>query len=164
MILGILKNTKLDFKNPRKENIFDWTFDAFEPLIFDGEVFHMVMGRSNGSGHYVTRNVIIGMLDLLEFADGENLARMKSLIKYLVQIEKSNNKISYNDKSFTIPQLKKLNDVMNDTSVLPRDDYYISKVYNNMDKAVHQRKDWAFGVSMSSSRIYDYECIHGENT
>ena len=64
----------------------------------------------------------------------------------------------------TIPQLKKLNDILADSSVIPRDDYYISKVFNNMDKTVHQRKDWAFGISMSSSRIYDYECIHGENT
>ncbi len=165
MILSVLKNTKLDFKDPRRENIFDWIFDAFEPLIYDGAMFRMVKGRAVNSGdHYVGRQFVIGCLDLVDFADSETLARIKSLVKYIVEKEKEAKIVSYNDRSFTVPQLKKLNDILNDTTVMPREDYYISKVYNNMDKTVHQRKNWAFGISMSSSRIYDYECIHGENT
>ena len=164
MILSVLRDTKLDFTNPRRENVFDWVFDAFEPLIYEGDVFHMVMGRSDGSGHYVTRNIVKGMLDLLEFAQGETLAKMKSLIKYIVTLEKAGGRVSYNDTAFSLPQIKKLNEILNDSAVAPREDYFISKVYASMDKTVHQRGKWAFGISMSSSRTYDYECIHGENT
>lgn len=102
-----------------------------------------------------------GMLDLLDFADEETAARMKSIIKYYVQTETV---LTYvGNSNFSVPQMQTLMDIINDDSVQPRGDYYISRVYGNMDKTVHQRKTWAFAVSMSSTRTYDYECINGEN-
>ncbi len=162
VILSVLKDTKLDFRNPRRENVISWVFDAFEPLVYDGAMFRFVMGRAHTSNnHGVGRQFIRGTIDLLDFADSEDRARMEEIIKYTALKDKA---ISYNDSSFTVPQMVKLKAILNDESVQPREDYILSKVYHNMDKTVHHRKKWALGISMSSSRIYDYECIQGANS
>lgn len=160
-VLSLISGTSFDFKNPRRENIFDWINDAYEPIIYDGAIFRFVKGRSvNSSDHGYGKQFVKGMLNLLEFADSENAAKMKSLIKYNVITEKATN---YSDSSLSVCQRQQVLDIMNDDEIKPRGDYYISKTYYNMDKVAHQRKTWAMGISMSSSRIYDYECIHGEN-
>ena len=160
-ILSIISGTSFDFKNPRRENIFDWIYDAYEPIIYDGAIFRYVKGRSvTSSDHGYGKQFIKGVLNLLEFADSENAAKMKSLIKYNVITEKATN---YSDSTLSVHQRQQIMDIMRDDNIKPREDYYISKTYYNMDKIAHQRKTWALGISMSSSRIYDYECIHGAN-
>ena len=164
LILSCIKGTSFDFRNPRRENIFDWIYDAFEPIIFDGAIFRYVKGRAvTVSDHNIGRQFVKGMINLLEFADEENSARIKSLIKYYVQTDKSVDETD-SANSFTLPQYIILKEILDDETIKVRTDYYTSKTYSNMDKIAHQRKTWAFGVSMSSSRIYDYECINGENT
>lgn len=160
-ILSVLEGTKLEFRNPRKENILDWAIDAFEPLVFDGAMFRIGGRDHTANNHGKGRQWILGMIDLLDFADSETYNRFGSIIKYMVNKDKS---ISWNDSSFTIPQMVKLKEVLADETIQPRADYYIGKVYHNMDKVVNQRKTWAAFISMSSSRLYDYESIQFQNT
>lgn len=39
----------------------------------------------------------------------------------------------------------------------------LTQLYYFCDKAVHAKKDYSFVLSMSSSRIYNYECINSQN-
>ena len=54
-----------------------------------------------------------------------------------------------------LSQLRDLEKLMQDDTVVPREHYDIAKVYGNMDKAVWQRDGYAVGLSMSSSRIFN---------
>ncbi|MBQ4109425.1 MAG: discoidin domain-containing protein [Clostridia bacterium] len=160
-ILSVLDGTKLEFRNPRKENIFDWAIDAYEPLIFDGALFRIGGRNHTANNHSQGRQWIKGMIDLLDFADTDTYKRFGGIIKYMVATDKS---VSWNDSSFTIPQMVRLKKVLADDSIEIRPNYYIGKVYHNMDKVVNQRKKWAAFISMSSTRVYDYESLHFENT
>lgn len=42
-------------------------------------------------------------------------------------------------------------------------EYRLTKMFHNEDRAVHHFGDLSYSLSMSSSRIYNYECINHEN-
>ena len=53
--------------------------------------------------------------------------------------------------------------LMNDALVTPRPELIGCFAFPAMDRARHLRPGFGFGISMCSSRIYDYESINGEN-
>jgi hyaluronate lyase len=52
---------------------------------------------------------------------------------------------------------------MNDSSVTPLSELVQNKVFAGMDRIVHLRPGFGFGISMSSNRVANYESINGEN-
>lgn len=53
--------------------------------------------------------------------------------------------------------------IMNDTSILPRGELVKSQVFAGMDRVVHLREGFGFGISMFSDRISAFEFGNGEN-
>jgi len=152
-ILSKLSGTKFDLCCPLKENAVDWLFEGFEPLVFNGENTRMTQGRHE----YARANTVVKVaLYLLDIMNEEEKARTKSMIKNQVQADESINSYEPNLDLILLP---KFIDIMTDNSVIPRSNYELSKVYYNMDKVVHHKENFGAGVSMSSSRIYNYESI-----
>ena len=152
-ILSKLSGTKFELCCPLKENAVDWLFNGFEPLVFNGENTRMTQGRHE----YARANSVVKVaLYLLDIMNEEEAARAKSMIKNQVQTDESVNSYEPNLDLILLPRFI---DIMNDENVVPRSDYEISKVFYNMDRVVHHRKDFGVGVAMSSSRIYNYESI-----
>lgn len=152
-ILSKLSGTKFNLCCPLKENAVDWLFEGFEPLVFNGENTRMTQGRHE----YARANSVVKVaLYLLDIMNDDDAARTKSMIKNQVNSDNSINSYEANLDFVLVP---KFLDIMSDDTVVPRSDYEISKVYYNMDKVVHHRKDFGAGISMSSSRIYNYESI-----
>ena len=78
------------------------------------------------------------------------------MIKYYVREDTS---VDYY-LSMDIDNIEILQDIMNDSHVVPREGYTIAKVYGNMDRVVQHKDDYAFGISMSSERIINYESVN----
>ena len=152
-ILSKLSGTKFELCCPLKENAVDWLFEGFEPLVFNGENTRMTQGRHE----YARANSVVKVaLYLMDIMNEEEIVRTKSMIKNQVMSDKSVNSYEPNLDLILLP---KFIEIMNDDSVVPRSNYELSKVYYNMDKIVHHRENFGVGVSMSSSRIYNYESI-----
>ncbi len=161
VFLSILKGTAFEYTNPQAQNVSDWYYNAYEPLMYQGAVMRMVRGRNNPPAeHSKGAEIIAYMIDMIDALDEEDAARFKSIIKHHVSEDTTRNYYT----SLSLVQAKKLKEIMNDASSLPRENYFLNKVYYNMDKVVHQRGKFAVGISMSSSRIFPYECINGQNS
>lgn len=160
-LMYLLEGTKFAYCNPMKYNIYEWAINAYEPLIYKGDMFRFVLGRHPSGGADMGRGVVEVYLNLLalDSIPADLAARLKSIIKYMVTEDTSK---SYY-QSLTFESIRLLNEIMADDSVTPRENYILNKMYYNMDKMAHQHETWAAGVSMSSSRIYNYECINNEN-
>ncbi len=158
-MVSLLSGSKLEIQTPQAYNIVDWVYNGFEPLIYKGAIMRMVKGRDPSRGHSIGCATVAAMLTLTDFLSDKDKAEFKSIIKAQVTEDTSVNYYS----SLSLVNLIRLENIMNDESIEPRGDYKLNKVYYNMDKVVHQRGDFAVGISMSSSRIYPYESINGEN-
>lgn len=159
MIFSILKGTKLEPMSPQADNMAEWIYNAFEPFIYKGGMFRMVKGRTPEGEHNTGSTVVLTMLDAIDLVDDEDAARIKSTIKYMVQNDTS---IDYY-RIASLAQIKKLKNIMEDDTIKVRSNYFLNKVFSRMDKVVHHREDYALAISMSSSRIYNYESINGQN-
>lgn len=158
-ILNVLVNTKFEVTNPMKGNITSWIYDSVEPFIYKGGMMSMVRGRGPNGGHTTGISIVNSLLRLLDVVKPEDAKRIKSMIKY--QVTEDTFCDYYN--GIEINQLNLLNEIMQDESILPRDNYEITKVYGNMDRVVQLKDEYALGISMSSERIYNYESLNADN-
>src|SRR5699024_952982 len=67
------------------------------------------------------------------------------------------------DERTSINSIVLAKEVLEDSSIQPRDELVMNKQYPNMDRSVHHRPGWAIGLSMLSERIAPYESMNGEN-
>lgn len=157
---NLFDGTKFEMKTPFRDNVPEIYFNSFDPLIF-GTTFHRtVMGRQQESGNYASGlSMLMQAFRTAQCFDEEQRDRIYSAVKAVVM---ENPDLPYYSK-LSIEGIKRLKEVMADDAIQPRSDFKINKVYYNMDKIAHQRGEWSLGVSMSSSRIFNYECINSAN-
>ena len=158
-ILSVLGNTKFEVTNPMKGNITAWIYDSVEPFIYKGGMMSMVKGRGPDGGHSTGVSIVNSLLRLLDVVKPEDAKRIKSMIKY--QVTEDTLSDYYNGVEINL--IGCLNEIMQDTSILPRENYEIARVYGNMDRVVQQKDGYALGISMSSERIYNYESLNANN-
>lgn len=152
------------FSEEHKNILFGWTYDSFIPLVYKGAFMDMVRGRSITranefdfrKGHNFTRDLIL----VAEFAPPEMAKDMKSTAKLLIQ---ENDQWPFFEKNPFIYNLLLGKAIMEDSTIQPKEIEPYSHIFAMMDRAVHIRPDYAFGISMHSERIYNYESINNEN-
>jgi hypothetical protein len=148
---------------PELNHVYQWVYDSYEPLIYNGAMMDMSRGRAISRNyeqdHVVGHNVISSIIRLSQMAPTGDAARMKAMVKYWIQSDTRFN--FYKDASLSIVVLAK--EIMNDVSIAPRGELTLAKVFAGMDQALQLRPGFGFGVSMSSHRIGTYESTNGEN-
>lgn len=163
-IEAITAGTAFDIDSPFRKNLVDIYFNSFDPLIFEVAMFRSVLGRTDNPNNYINGvEKIINAFKLAEnCTDNQDKLALYSAVKaaYLSASDGVKGNILHNLK---IQEVKKFKEIMKDESIPAREPRRLSKVFHNADKTSHIRKDWAVSVSMSSSRIFNYECINGEN-
>lgn len=141
------------------DNMADWFINSFDALSYRGAMFRMVLGRSeNPNQSSCVRSAVSAALDCIEVFDEYDRQGIESIIKDYVE---NNTYINFY-KDLGPRQLTRLTGIINGNAE-PISTYNDSRIFYNMDKAVHKRDDWAVGISMSSSRIFNYECINNAN-
>ncbi len=158
--MNTFRDTAFEVTNPHVDNVCGWVYNAYLPLIYDGGMFRLAFGRAghNAAAHGIGVDVLGVMLDLVEIVPEYDAEKFKSYIKR--QITEDSGTDYYAE--LTVPQTIELIKLMNDETVLAADNYEINKIYYQGDIAVHQRESFGVGISMSSSRMFNYESINNE--
>lgn len=157
----LFTGTVFEMKTPFRDNVPAMYFDSFDLLTFGTTLHRSVLGRQQGVANNVSgRSALIYMFQCAHCFDDETRDKIYSVMKAAVI---DNPDVDFYS-SMTIDGIIKLKEVLADDSIQPRENRAQSAVFYNMDKAAHHRDDWSIGVSMSSSRMFNYESINGENT
>ena len=161
-LMYVLSGSTYEVTDPNKQNVFKWVYDSFEPLIYKGAMMDMVRGRElsriyrddRTAGH----ETMSAIIRLSQIASPEDAAAYKSMIKYWLETDLNG---FYTDA--TVEMADKANAILNDTSITPRGELIKYKQFTGMDRAVQLRPGFGFGISMFSSRIYNFENANNEN-
>ena len=157
-VQSILGGTVFDFATPYKYASCTWMYETFGPIMYNGYMTNAQSGRSKGDEASYTRYAIGAMLDFIGVFGLDDDIKLKQFIQR--NVTEDNQKTITN--GLEIDQFVKLREVMADTSV-PDEPYYRNKIYYTGDMVAHQRDDYGFALSMSSTRIAPWESINGVN-
>ncbi|MGG1516148.1 polysaccharide lyase family 8 super-sandwich domain-containing protein [Paenibacillus oryzisoli] len=162
-LLYLLDGSTWAVTNTNKQNVYKWVYSAFEPLVYKGLMMDMTRGRnisrSYNQDHAAGKSVIEAVIRLSQTANATDAAAFKSMVKYWINADTYSS--FYESAAMNLIVLAKA--IMADSSVISRGELVKHKNYNSMDRDVHLRPGFGFGISMSSSRIYNYESINSEN-
>lgn len=163
-LLYMLNGSSWEVTDPNVDNVYNWVFDAFAPVMYKGEMMDMVRGRAIArdflSGHVAAAGVMSGIARLAEAAPPEHALAMKQLLKHWILTDEA---CDINELFTSIEQLQTITAWLNDPSIESIGDVPDHFELNAMNRSVHKRNDYAFGVSKSSKRIWTYELTNGEN-
>lgn len=164
-ILYLYANTSINFTDPARSNVTDWVYNAFEPLVFKGAMMSMVRGREiarpSATEHIKGRNLTEALLAYSEMVQPADALRMKRLAKHWL----------LTDSTFATPytslgsiySVTRAKTLLSDTSMQPREAYHVYRQFAGMDKAAQHTANYAIGISLHSTRTYNYEMLNGEN-
>ena len=160
--MAFFENTIFEITNPKKNNVYDWIDNSFDPLIYKGAAMQMASGREisrNYSDHYVGHQVIRAILVASTFAPADKKERLQSMVKTWVAEDTERDFVGTVPFNLMVEAKK----IMNDESIKTREQLEMYKQYSAMDEAVLRNKNYAFAVSLSSSRCATFEAINNEN-
>ncbi|MBD0380906.1 polysaccharide lyase family 8 super-sandwich domain-containing protein [Paenibacillus sedimenti] len=159
-MLLVLAGTAWDIKPVEKQVIYEWTYTAFEPFLHKGGVMSFVEGREmsrpEAQEHLIGHNILESITWMSLVADATNKTRMEQLIKYHVDSDTYRN--FYQDVSiYTIGKVKAMT-----ATAASRGDLTLHKTFARMDRVVHSRPGYTFGLAMNG-HVINYEQINAEN-
>lgn len=160
-IAALVRDTEFAFDSDTVARLFEIYRNAFEPLIYDGKVTPMATGRAPyGEVHDSSApRIMKASLSLVTLFDG-NSDYNDECVQTKIKIKEF---YSDNAKLAALPTIDLMDQaaaIVNDTSITDADHYTGTKIYNNGDKAVHHTNSFMTAISMSSSRVYNYESLH----
>jgi hyaluronate lyase len=158
-----LKPSQWAITDPLQTNMVQWCYNSFQPLIYYGAIPGFVQGRGISrydiSDFSAGHGAINGMLRESQSASPSDAAILKSMVKYWAQVDPTGNPINYVDIDL-VPVVEQL---LADPSVIPRGELIGHYRFPSLDRVMHLRPGFGFGISMFSQRIVTYESINGEN-
>ncbi|MFD4649186.1 polysaccharide lyase 8 family protein [Streptomyces sp. NPDC058441] len=161
-LLHLLAATPWDVTDPDVANVRRWVTEGFDPLMARGDMLAPVCGReiarSSKQGHVSAQTVIEAVLRLLPGVPAAETDRFTALVKQWITEDTYRDFLAATD----LASLVAARDVLG-SGVPPRGGLVTHRQYPRMDKAVHHRPAFTFGVSAYSTRIYNYESIQNEN-
>ena len=162
-LLYLLHGTPWEVKDPGRENVYGWVFDSFEPLVYRGAMMDMVRGReisrSGSPDHGTGHAAAAGIFRLAQLAPDSFALRMKSLVKAWLLGDTSRDWSS----GMALDEIAPLSRLLADGGVPARGEFLGSWIFAGMDRVVHLRPGWGFGIAMHSSRVFNFESINNEN-
>ena len=164
-MMYILNDSPWALNDPEALNVYQWVYDAYEPILYKGQLMDMFRGRAiaykDSHTYYMGYRVIQALMLLSDSAPALHRDRIRQMIKeWLTTDEYDKFKSNSIGQSYYIEMA---NQILSDDSIAPREEKFLSKVFSSGDRVVHVQPDYAFGVSMSSSRIAWYSGMNREN-
>ncbi|QIZ07196.1 polysaccharide lyase 8 family protein [Priestia megaterium] len=163
-LLYILKDSSWDVTDPNVQNVYNWVTDSYQPIIYKGAAMDMTGGRKISriaeSDHVTGQTVIASIARLSQLAPSDKAASFKSMVKAWVQQDTT---FANYYKTLPIYDIVLIKSIMNDNTITPSPELIKNKVFASMDRVVHLRPGFGFGLSMFSNRISAFEEGGGEN-
>ncbi|MCC8145877.1 MAG: polysaccharide lyase beta-sandwich domain-containing protein, partial [Bacteroidales bacterium] len=173
-LMYILKGSpwEISYTDKAEQIFYDMIFQAYEPLIYDGRFVDMVREREisrlanqdNVPGRQAIRAIIL-LLDVLE---GEQKARAEKMVKEWLQDEEVLAQVCFDpndgflEYTLSVGMLTKALDVADNNEITPRGKRILHQRFASMDRTMHIREDYAFGLAMTSTRIKNTEGTNDE--
>ena len=165
-LLPIIQASPYKIEQNKLKILYNWIHEGFLPLIYRGELMDMTRGRSlsrkSQSAHIAAVEVLRGILRIAEVSEPSEKNKLQEIVKNIIQSD------NYYD---TFLSLKSFYDVYlfetllsnNMVGEIERNTYL--KLYNDMNKVAYYNKErgFAFGISMHSDKIQNYEFMNKEN-
>ncbi|WP_313182634.1 polysaccharide lyase family 8 super-sandwich domain-containing protein [Lacrimispora sp.] len=162
-MLYLVNGSSWQISDSDADNVFQWIYDSYEPVIYKGNLMDMVRGREI-SRYYCQDNlasipVISSIIKLAEIAQPADKANFKSMVKYWLT---SDDKHTFLNNA-SIPMIQNATLILNDTTVSAWGEKKAFHSFVGMNRSLQVTANYRFGISMNSSRIANYESINGEN-
>lgn len=162
-LMYLLDGSTWEVTDPSRANVFEWIYDAYEPFIYKGNLMDMVRGREmsrfGAQDDDAAVSVLASIVRLSDIAAPPDAAAFTSMIKSWLSAD--------SDKTFlsnvSVDLIVSAKSILDDPSVPERDELVTNRQFTGMDRTVHLRPGYGFGISMASSRIGAYEAINAEN-
>ena len=165
-LLPVIQASPYKIEQNKLKILYNWIYEGFLPLIYRGELMDMTRGRSlsrkSQSDHTAAVEVLRGILRIAEVSEPSEKNKLQEIVKNIIQSD------NYYD---TFLSLKSFYDVYlfetllsnNMLGEIERNTYL--KLYNDMNKVAYYNKErgFAFGISMHSDKIQNYEFMNKEN-
>lgn len=163
LLLHLLHETPFAIREESWRMMFNWIYDAFDPLMFRGSMMDMASGReisrSEMQNHESGHMVISAMLILSACSPEPHATRLKRISKSFILADTSR---SYVLHAPTYPAGLAAA-LLRDSGIALRPEPTSCKLFPDMGRASHRRPGYALGIGMSSKRIATYESINREN-
>lgn len=165
-LLPVIQDSPYKIEQNKLKILYNWIHEGFLPLIYRGELMDMTRGRSlsrkSQSDHTAAVEVLRGILRIAEVSEPSEKNKLQEIVKNIIQSD------NYYD---TFLSLKSFYDVYlfetllsnNMVREIERNTYL--KLYNDMNKVAYYNKErgFAFGISMHSDKIQNFEFMNKEN-
>lgn len=161
---AILAGSAFAFDPYQTAQLYTWLYDSHLPFCRNGEVFRSVLGRTPERTELGARNFIKFIVRLYSMSAEEKKQELADRIAMLTDesplLREGVHTMLYS--AFT------LGDYLSFREAYGRSDKSMKRstsflAFNCMDRAVHHKENYSFSLSVSSSRIYNYECINHQN-
>ncbi len=144
-------------------HVFRWVEEAYDPVMYRGAILDMTRGReisrAGSTDHSAGHPTLTALARVAQFAEPAAAARFRALVKGHVQSDAFRNYLA--NAGLAAAGLVK--PLLDDAAIVGRPARVGCFVFAAMDRLVHHRGAWAYGVSLSSKRISKYESINAEN-
>ena len=163
-MLDLLSGSTWAVTDPNVSNVYDWIENAFEPFMYKGALMDMVRGRAisrdflqdHKAGQTITKVVI----RMAQFAPESYATKYKSMAKSWLQ---EDTYLDYISSSSNFRDMVMAKQLLDNQDVKPRGELDYHKTFASMDRVVNKKPGYAFGISMYSNRIQNYEDMNDEN-
>ncbi len=165
LVLPWLVGSPWQCTDPAQTNVIQWVYNSYEPFLYSGAMMDMTRGRavsrSSSQDHTAGSSIMTWLLTLgvSPFPAPSDATRIKSMVKYMALVDTFRNFTN----NVPLQLITATEQLMTNGAVPPRGPFSGHWSFASMDQSVHVRTNWAFALSMSSSRIYNYESINSEN-
>lgn len=160
----VLDGTGISLPVEIQKSLLGWFDKAFFPTIYEGEMMMMFMGRNvTKNPHEIARSIVLDIFESVFLVENED--SRKRVMEVCKRMFKQNNYYSdvYSglDPIVDKPRIDKL---MNNINLSVAQNTPFNIVMAAGDRVIHNRPDFRFGISMSSSRIGKFESSNSANT
>ncbi|MGW3690008.1 polysaccharide lyase 8 family protein [Streptomyces sp. NPDC005125] len=173
-LFALLRDSTWQVNDPGSQLFLDTVEKAIAPFIYNGLMMDNVSSRGISRGltvsdpvqlpqddHTRAHSVMASVLLVGQGASPEEQARWKAMVKGWLQRD-------YYGPALKNPKLSlvntaRLQTLFDDDTVKASPEPTEHRVFSNMDRATHRRRDWGASVSMASKRIAHYEFGNGEH-
>lgn len=162
-LMELLSGSTWQVTDPASANVVQWIFDAYEPVLHKGNMADFVSGRGIARD-YASRsgglNVIATIARAAKFASSGDAATIKSMVKAVYEQDVLGD---FYSRQSRVSSIVVLQSIIEDGSVAAKPALVQHFDFANMDRTMHRRPDFSFGVSRSSNRIARFEYVNSEN-
>lgn len=160
MLLGAVANTKYQANDPNLQKIYPLILDTFAPLLINGRMADMVNGRAisrkSGQNDRVGESIISAMLLYIDGAPEPYKHQLSAFVQSQLAA-KGGLEATRIMSNYQIAESLMMTRNVKDVPTVSH------KQFAEMDRVIHHRPDWSFGIAMHSDRVGNYESINGEN-